>query len=56
MKPGQKSCVIKSIKTTYTLSTRSLVKHTLKGGEAAGLQIFGAEPSEAPLKGNEASD
>jgi hypothetical protein len=34
VKPGQKSCVIKSIKSAYTLSERSLVKH-LKGDEAS---------------------
>ncbi len=47
VKPGQKSCVIKSIKSAYTLSARNLVKH-LKGDEAAGLHIVGAKPSEAP--------
>ncbi len=47
MKPGQKSCVIKSIKLAYTLSARSLVNH-LKGDEAAGLHIVGAKPGEAP--------
>ena len=36
MKPGQKSCVIKSIKSAYTLSVQSLVKH-LNGDEAAYL-------------------
>ncbi len=51
MKPGQKSCVIKSIKSAYTLSVRSLVKH-LKDDEAAGLHIVGAKH----LKGDEASD
>ncbi len=51
MKPGQKSCVIRSIKSAYTLSARSLEKHTLKGYEAAGLRIVGAEPSEAPTEG-----
>jgi hypothetical protein len=49
MKPGQKNCVIKSIKTAYTLSARSLVKH-LKVDEAAGLQIVSAKPSEAPTE------
>ncbi len=47
VKPGQKSCVIKSIKSAYKLLARSLVKH-LKGDEAAGLHIVGAKPSEAP--------
>ncbi len=47
VKLGQESCVIKSIKATYTLSARSLVKH-LKGDEAADLHIIGAKPSEAP--------
>jgi hypothetical protein len=47
MKPGQKSCVIESIKAAYTLSARSLEKH-LKGDEAADLHIIGAKPSEAP--------
>jgi hypothetical protein len=50
MKPGQKSCVIKSIKLAYTSSARSLVKHPLKGDEAPGLHIVGAEPSEAPTE------
>ncbi len=48
VKPGQKSCVIK---TSYTLSAQSLVKHPLKGDEAADLHIVGAEPSEAPTEG-----
>jgi hypothetical protein len=39
------------IKSAYTLSARSLVKHPLKGDEAAGLLIVGAEPSEAPTEG-----
>ncbi len=50
MKPGQKSCVIKSIKLfklAYTLSARSLVKH-LKGAEATVLHSVSAERSEAP--------
>ncbi len=47
VKPGQKSCVIKLIKSAYTLSARSLVKH-LKDHKAAGLHIVGAKPSEAP--------
>jgi hypothetical protein len=47
MKPGQKSCAIKSINAAYTWSARSLVKH-LKGDEAADLHIIGAKPSEAP--------
>ncbi len=47
VKPGQKSCVIKSIKSAYTLSAQSLVKH-LKGDEAATLHIVSAKPSEAP--------
>ncbi len=47
VKLGQKSCVIKSIKSAYTLSARSLVKH-LKGDKAVGLHIVGAKPSEAP--------
>jgi hypothetical protein len=34
VKPGQKSCVIKSIKSAYTLTARSLVKH-IKGDEAS---------------------
>ncbi len=38
VKPGLKSCVIKSIKSAYTLSARSLVKR-FKGDEAAGLHI-----------------
>ncbi len=46
VKPGQKSCVIKSIKAAYTLSARSLVKH-LKGDEAADKHIIGAKPSKA---------
>jgi hypothetical protein len=50
VKPGQKSCVIKSI-SAYTLSARSLVKHPLKGDKTAGLHIVGAEPSEAPTGG-----
>jgi hypothetical protein len=53
VKLGQKSCVIKSIKSAYTLSARSLVKHPLKGDEAAGLHIVGAEPSEAPTEGQQ---
>ncbi len=51
MKPGQKSCVIKSI-SAFTLLARSLVKHQLKGDEAAGLHIVAAKPSEAPTKGD----
>jgi hypothetical protein len=47
VKPGQKSCVIKSIKAAITLSAQSLVKH-LKGDEAADLHIIGTKPSEAP--------
>jgi hypothetical protein len=47
VKPGQKSCVIKSIKAASTLSARSLLKH-LKGDEAADLHIIAAKPSEAP--------
>jgi hypothetical protein len=47
MKPGQMSCVIKSIKPAYTLSARSLVKH-LEGDEAAGLHIVGVKPCAAP--------
>ncbi len=47
VKPGQKSCVIKSIKVAYTLSARRLVKH-LKGDKAADLHIIGAKPSEVP--------
>jgi hypothetical protein len=47
VKPGQKSCVIKSIKSAYTLLARSLMKH-LKGVKAADLHIVGAKPSEAP--------
>jgi hypothetical protein len=47
MKPGQKSCVIESIKAAYTLSVQSLEKN-LKGDEAADLHIIGAKPSEAP--------
>ncbi len=43
VKQGQKSCVIKS---AYTLSARSLVKH-LKGDKATGLHIVGAKSSEA---------
>jgi hypothetical protein len=50
VKPGRKSCVIKSIKSAYTLSVRSLVKH-LKGNKVAGLHIIGAKPSEAPIEG-----
>jgi hypothetical protein len=56
VKPGQKSCVIKSIKTAYTLSARSIVKHLLKGDEAAGLHIVSVEPSAAPTEGLKASD
>ncbi len=37
MKPGQNSCVIKSIKSAYTLSALSLVKH-LKDDEATDEQ------------------
>jgi hypothetical protein len=51
VKLGQKSCVIKSIKSAYTLSARSLVKDPLKGDEAVGLYIVGAEASEAPTEG-----
>ncbi len=47
VKPGQKICVIKSIKSAYTLLARSLVKH-LKGDEAADLHIISTKPSEAP--------
>jgi hypothetical protein len=47
VKPGLKSCVIKSIKSAYTLSAQSLVKR-LKGDEAAGLLIVSMKPSEAP--------
>jgi hypothetical protein len=47
VKLRQKSCVIKSIKSAYTLSRRSLVKH-IKGDKAAGLHIVGTKPSEAP--------
>ncbi len=50
VKPGQNCCVIKSIKSAYTLSSRSLVKH-LKGDKAAGLHIIGVKPSEAPTEG-----
>ncbi len=50
VKPGQKSCVIKSV-SAYILSTRILVKHPLKCDEAAGLNIVGAKPSEAPTEG-----
>ncbi len=39
------------IKPAYTLSVRSLVKHPLKGNEATASHIVGAEPSEAPTKG-----
>jgi hypothetical protein len=46
VKPGQKSCVIKSIKSAYTLSVQSLVKH-LNGDEAAYLHIIGVKPGEA---------
>jgi hypothetical protein len=35
VKPGQKSCVIKLIKSAYTLSAQSLVKHLLKGNKAS---------------------
>ncbi len=35
VKSGQKSCVIKSIKSAYTLSARSVVKHPLKEDEAS---------------------
>jgi hypothetical protein len=41
VKPGQKSCVIKSIKSAYTLSARSLVKHPLKGNEASDQNHIG---------------
>jgi hypothetical protein len=51
VKSGQKSCAIKAIKSAYTLLVRSLVKQPLKGDEAAGLHIVGAEPSEAPTEG-----
>ncbi len=51
VKPGQKSCVIKSIKSAYTLLARSLVQHPLKGDKAAGLHIVGMEPCEAPTEG-----
>ncbi len=51
VKPGQKSCVIKLIKSAYTLSAQSLVKHSLKGDEVAGLHIVSGEPSEAPTEG-----
>jgi hypothetical protein len=47
VKLGQKSCVIKSIKSAYTLSAQSLGKH-LKGDEAADLHIIRAKLSEAP--------
>ncbi len=47
VKPEQNSCVIKSIKSAYTLSAQNLVKH-LKGDEAAVLHIVSAKPSEAP--------
>jgi hypothetical protein len=53
MKPGQKSYVIKLIKSAYTLSAWSLVKHPLKDDEAAGLHIVGTEPSEAPTEGQQ---
>ncbi len=52
IKPEQKGCVIKSI-LAYTLSARSLVKHSLKGDEAAGLHIVGAKPCEAPTEGQQ---
>ncbi len=52
VKPGQKSCVIKSIKSASTLLAWSLVKHPLKGDGAAGLHIVGTEPSEAPTEGH----
>jgi hypothetical protein len=45
VKPGQKSCVIKLIKSVYTWSARSLVKH-LKDDEAADLHIISARPSQ----------
>ncbi len=44
VKPGQKSCVIKS---AYTLSAQSLMKR-LEGDEAADLHIVSMKPSEAP--------
>jgi hypothetical protein len=47
MKPGQKICVIKSIKAAYKLSAQSLVKH-LKGDKAADLHIIGRKTSKAP--------
>jgi hypothetical protein len=53
VKLGQKSCVIKLIKLAYTLSAQSLVKHPLKGDEAAGLHMVGAEPSEALTEGQQ---
>ncbi len=52
VKPGQKSWC-EMIKSAYTLSARSLVKHPLKGDEAAGLHIVGAKPSEAPKEGQQ---
>jgi hypothetical protein len=41
VKPGQKSCVIKSIKVAYTLSAQSLVKH-LKGDEVSDQITLGS--------------
>jgi hypothetical protein len=55
VKPGQKRCVIKSIKAAYTLSARSLVKH-LKGDETADLHIISARSLVKKMKGDEASD
>jgi hypothetical protein len=47
VKLGQKSCVIKS---AYTLSAQSQVKHPLKGDESTGLHIVSMEPSESPTE------
>jgi hypothetical protein len=56
MKLGQKSCVIKSI-SAYTLTARSLVKHSLKRAMKLLAYTLSAQSLvKHPLKGNEASD
>ncbi len=54
VKLGQKSCVMKSIKSAYTLSARSLVKQ-LKGKKPLAYTLS-AQNLVKHLKGDEASD
>ncbi len=56
MKPGQKSCVIKLIKSAYTLSARSLEKHPLMTTKLLAYTLLAQSLVKHPLKGNKASD